>query len=106
MTFVNLTPHTVNVIRQDGSVLDLPASGQVARCSQSAELVFVQDGIEVTRQAFGEVVGLPDEQEGIFFIVSRLVAAACPERRDLLIPGPLIRGEDGQPMGCQGLSVI
>ena len=106
MNFVNLTPHTLNIIRQNGSVLDIPASGQVARCSQSAETVFVQDDIEVTRQTFGKVIGLPEEQDGVLFIVSRLVAAACPERRDVLIPGPLVRGEDGQPIGCKGLSIL
>lgn len=104
--FVNLTPHMVNVVLPDGSVRDFPASGSVARCSQSSEVIAELDGIPVTRQTFGEVQGLPAPQEGLRFIVSRLVASACPERHDLLIPGPLVRGEDGQPRGCQGLSVL
>ena len=106
MTFVNLTPHTINVILPDGSVRDFPASGSVARCSQSNIVVAELDGIPITRQSFGEVVGLPAPQEGTRFIVSRLVAAACPDRDDLLIPGPLVRDAAGQPKGCEGLSVL
>ena len=34
------------------------------------------------------------------------IVAAVPERVDLLIPGPLVRGDNGQPIGCNGLSVL
>lgn len=102
---INLTPHEVNIITPSG-VIDIPASGAVARCSQSSEQVTTINGIPVTKQVFGEVVDLPEPQNGVFYIVSRLVAAAAPERRDLLIPGPLVRGDNGQPIGCNGLSVL
>lgn len=102
---INLTPHIINVVVPSGNI-DIPASGQVARCSQTSSEVSVINGIPVTKQEFGEVVGLPAEQEGTYFIVSRLVAAACPDRHDLLIPGPLVRNADGQPIGCKGLSVL
>lgn len=102
---INLTPHMVNVVVPSGTI-DIPASGQVARCSQTSSEVCNINGIPVTKQEFGEVVGLPAPQEGTYFIVSRLVAAACPDRHDLLIPGPLVRNADGQPVGCQGLSVL
>ena len=107
MMLVNLTPHTVNVILPSGEVRDIPASGQVARCRQSDKLAFTIDGvIPVTYQTFGNVEGLPDRQDKTFYIVSRLVAAACPDRKDLLIPGPLVRNSEGQPIGCQGLSIL
>ena len=102
---INLTPHTINIVVPSGTI-DIPTSGTIARCSQSNEVVGEVNGISVTRQSFGEVENLPAEQEGTYYLVSRLVAAACPERHDLLIPGPLVRNEAGQPVGCQGLSVL
>lgn len=103
--FINLTPHVINVVVPSGTI-DIPASGQVARCSQTSKEVCKINDIPVTKQEFGAVEGLPAPQEGTYYLVSRLVAAACPERHDLLIPGPLVRNEAGQPVGCQGLSVL
>lgn len=102
---INLTPHGINIFTADGEhLLDVPASGMVARCSQSNVVVGEVNGIPVTRQSFGDVVDLPEARDGIIYIVSRLVAAACPDREDLLIPGPLVRDAEGRPCGCQGLS--
>lgn len=66
----------------------------------------VIDGIKITKQTFGEVTGLPEPRDGVYYIVSKIVAQACPDRHDLLIPGPAVKGEDGRPIGCNGLSVI
>lgn len=108
---VNLTPHKINIVSEDGSKLyDVPVSGTVARCSQAETHLFdLQVGevsIPVTGQSFGEVIDLPSPQEGILYIVSRLVASACPDRDDLLVPGPLVRNDEGQPVGCRGLSRV
>lgn len=106
MELINLTPHTINVVVSGGNIIDIPVSGTVARCSQSNEIVGEVNGIPVTRQVFGEVVDLPEAKEGVAYIVSRLVASVCPERKDLLIPGPLVRDDEGHPIGCKGLSVL
>lgn len=105
--FVNLTPYTINILNEnDQEIMTIPASGIVARYSQSEETVMTIDGINVTRQTFGDVFDLPEPQDGSFFIVSRLVAMAAPDRLDLLIPGPLVRNDQGQPIGYRGLSVV
>lgn len=96
----NFTPHVINIV--DGP--SIPSDG-VARCTQQDIPVAVIDGVQVTHQVFGDVVGLPDPQDGVFLIVSRLVAAACPDRKDLLVPGPLVRDNAGQPIGCRGLAI-
>lgn len=104
--FVNLTPHAINVYAPDGThQRDLPVSGlPIARRAQSMEVVGELDGIQITRQVFGPVENLPASQEGTCYVVSRIVADACPDRTDLLIPGPQIRNDAGQPIGCIGLS--
>ena len=106
--FVNLTPHVVNIFDAEGHhVMGIPTSGSVARCSQHEQQVAEIDGVTITRQYFGEVEGLPEAKDGTFYIVSRMVAESVGlSRTDLLVPGPLVRNEDGQPIGCRGLSRI
>nr|DAL55746.1 MAG TPA_asm: hypothetical protein [Caudoviricetes sp.] len=104
---VNLTPHTINVYDGDIHIVDIPVSGlPVARCRQRQKHVGIINGIQITCQTFGDVENLPEWEPDTYFVVSRLVAEALPERDDLLVPGPLVRDEKGQPCGCQGLSVI
>lgn len=106
MNIINCTPHDLNIVREDGTVLTIAPSGVIPRCTQREEVVSSLDGIAVTRQVFGEVIDLPEPQPGKYLVVSRLVASATRGRKDLLVPGPMVRGADGRPCGCQGLSVI
>lgn len=46
---------------------------------------------------------LPAEEAGVALVVSALVRLAVPHRRDVFSPGELVRGTDGQPVGCRGL---
>ena len=104
--FVNCTPHVVDIVREDGSILSIEPSGVVPRCTQMEDEIASIYGIVVTRQTFGKVIDLPEPEIGVYLIVSRLVAAAVKGRKDLLVPGPLVRDEKGQPCGCRGLSVV
>ena len=108
-TIVNLTPHAVNVIRDDNSVaITIPASGNVARCSQTIDIVgSITTGsvsIPVSSSSYGEVIDLPDPKPGYYYIVSRLVMSACPARQDLLCPNDLVRNDAGQVIGCRSLA--
>ena len=105
MAIVSLLPHVTSVVVDD-SVTFIDPSGTVARCTQTEEVIGSVDGIPLTRQTFGAVTGLPEPEEGTWFLVSRMVAAAVPDRHDLLIPGPLVRDDRGVVVGCRGLSVI
>ena len=105
-TILNCTPHQIDIVREDGTVLSIKPSGVVPRCSQSEKKLLSLNGIAITKQTFGEVVNLPEEKPGVFLVVSRMVAAATEGRKDLLVPGPLVRDENGQPCGCRGLSVV
>ena len=104
MTFVNLTPHALNVFDGDVEVLTIAPSGTVARCTQKDVLDTELDGVKIFKQEFGDVVDLPEPQNGVMFVVSRLVASAAVGRDDLLVPGALKRNDQGQPVGCMGLA--
>ena len=104
VVLVNMTPHDLNIVQIDGSILTVAPSGFVPRCA-SSEVVDGTIGnlIQVTRQTLGEVEGLPESLPATFYIVSRLVASAA-NRPDLLVPGPLVRDDQGKVVGCKGLS--
>lgn len=115
MKLVNLTPHALSIHRFPANeeelegVVILPPSGSVARLQNSPPeqvgSVFpsILEAIPVFRMRTGDPEGLPDPQEGVFLVVSTMVRVACPDRDDLLSPGPLVRDEEGRPVGCEGL---
>lgn len=100
---VNLTPHTVNLQTDTGTIFDFVASGLVARAgtkpSESVDLC----GLPVGQPTeFTDVVDLPEPQEGVYFIVSMIVGSSVKAsgkvRKDLLGPDTTkaIRNEAGQ----------
>lgn len=112
VTLVNKTPHMINLICEDGTKISLEPVLPTPRVSSSsiktaAYTIIDENGAEhmVIREApeFGEVVDLPEPQEGVLYIVSMLVAARAQNRTDLVSPGRQIRNEAGQVIGCAGL---
>lgn len=109
--FINLTPHTLNIVKADGSIVDIPPSGDIARARVSSSSTFViatLKGINVKQTfggVFGDVTGLPDTQDGIIYIVSRKVKDKVPNRPDVLVPGAPVRDADGKIVGADGLSL-
>lgn len=100
--FVNLTPHEVNIISDDG-VMHIPPSGKVARCEQLEQPAGEIDGIRVTHVSMGEPIDLPPSREGVTYIVSHIVLQKATWRKDLVKPGALVRNAAGEIVGCEGL---
>lgn len=135
MALVNLTPHTVTLIIGE-STRDIPPSGTVARCTVQREQIDSialwadcpdahsdehnpgspylcgacggQENLDVpiTRSVFGAVEGLPDPAPRTHYIVSRVVAEAARDRRDLLVPDDTVRDEQGRIIGCRALARV
>ena len=103
MLFVNLTPHALNVRKANGTSIEIPPSGTVARRSAERVVVGDIDGITVYATKFGQLEGLPEPSEDTVFIVSALAAQACADRHDVFVPGEAIRDEAGRVIGCDGL---
>ena len=81
MKFVNLTPHTLNVLDEGGNViLSLPPSGEVARVDSRRTLVGYLGPVPVFKTEYGDVVGLPDPQPDTVFVVSTLVLTALASK--------------------------
>ena len=61
--FVNLTPHEIRIVGEDGRVkFAIPPSGRVARVKTEQKVVGYLNGIPVVKTEFGEVV-VVDENE-------------------------------------------
>lgn len=112
--FKNLTPHEVTVVDGDRSVTFQP-SGQVARVDEDARFVgyyAAKDDeqkplhIPVKMVSAADVTGLPEQEDNVVHIVSRMVADACPDRQDLVFPFRLIRDDQGRITGCTGFGVV
>lgn len=104
MEIRNLTPHILNIVAADGIVVNIEPSGIVPRISSSQEIVEVINGINVSHEVLGDVIDLPAPEEGVVFVVSRLVASAVKGRNDILVPGNLLRNDQGQVIGANGLA--
>ena len=76
--FVNCTPHAI--VLNDGRVFQ--PSGNIGRVSQSHSDF---NSLDICKQKFGEVEGLPSPQKNTYYIVSALVLAAS-DRSDLIAP--------------------
>lgn len=105
MKIVNLTPHIINAVRNDGEMTAFAPSGLVARVATSTEHMGEMEGIALHRTTFGEVIDLPDPEADTIYVVSALVRGAVPHRKDVVSPGALLRDENGQPIGCDGFAV-
>lgn len=99
MTFINCTPHTINL--NNGESFD---SKFIARVS-SNHSEFVNG---ICSQEFGDILGLPEPQEGVLFIVSAIVLSAVKlsGRNDCVAPATghsdTIRNDKGHIISVPG----
>ena len=104
---INLTPHAINYIHDDGKVTNIPSNG-IARASQTMKESGEAEGFRIVTTQFGAPVDLPDYEPGKQYIVSAItVSAARAYGRttdDLLIVADTVRNEQGQIVGCRAFA--
>ena len=98
----NLTPHAITVGKET-----IPSHG-IARVSASYVKAGNVGGMEVYRQTFGDVEGLPAPESGTIYIVSALVLSALAgSRNDVFAPATghpgVVRNEAGHIVSVPGL---
>ena len=126
MQFINLTPHAISIFAAKGDaapVIIVPPSGLVARVATQKEHIDTFEGIPVFRVSHGDIEGMPSDWswplEETVLITSALAKPALdlwledqrPPNEEMepqalvwtASPGELMRGPDGQPIGCIGL---
>ena len=105
---INLTPHPVNIVNEEGNVIKVFESAGVARAAQKDVEIGRLEGIPIIETEFGEPIGLPEYSQGTYYIVSAITAKAASlsgrNTQDLLLTGKTVRNSDGQIIGCQALA--
>ncbi len=104
---INLTPHPVTVDPGGSNPVTFPPTGVVARVREvlrGRHCLTVTDGrIPLQWISYGdEVDGLAAPRDGVFYLVSRVTAAAI-HRADLVFPQDEVRDNSGQIIGCLAL---
>lgn len=114
---INLTQHDINILLAGtDKFYCIPPSGIVSRCATEYTTVSqlrtegVIDGYEheqtfnVRERYFNEPTDLPAPQDGVLYIVSRIVAEACANvRSDLLMVDGTIK-EGREIIGCEAFA--
>ena len=97
----NFTPHPIRC----GDKL-FPSVG-IARVSVETQKIEGNFPIPLSISKFSETItGLPEEEPGVFLIVSRMVAEALPKRNDLLVVNETTRDQEGRIDGCSSFTMI
>ena len=99
MNIINLTPHAITFMHEDGTTEVFAASGDVARVEQFIfSLRDTKYNLKTTVPSC--VVGLPEKDVNTVYIVSAMVREAEPTRDDLWSPTSFVRDEEGRIIGC------
>lgn len=103
----NLTAHPVVLVGENDSIL-LPGCSSPPRIFdevvRSSSVTVDQLDIPVRDITAGSVSGLPEPLDDVLLIVPRIVAAACPDRPDLVVPYEDVRDHDGRVIGCRAFA--
>ena len=122
---INCTPHNINIYTpsgcymRDGCLYLRDDAGEFPRpfrtypaAKKPARVTFVQDpagladGILIYRWFTEEIVNFPEPKPNTFYIVSKMVAQAWPEREDFIFPGTLVFDAEGRVVGCIDFSRV
>jgi hypothetical protein len=105
MKIVNLTPHSLTLVGENGTLV-VPPSGVVVRLAVTRTALdsVTVDGVSipVSLPVLGDVTDMPAAEVGVILVVSALVAGAV-NRFDVYSPGELIRDSGGNVIGARGL---
>jgi hypothetical protein len=104
---INFTGHLVNIIDENGLVkTTYPPSGRIARIDNRNLELFKLNGTPVLSMMLKDITDLPRRKKDTFFIVSRIIALACPNRKDLIVPNDIVRDGRGEIYGCRSFARV
>ena len=106
--FINLTPHPISLPGHTIAPSGKQARVEPALRIQSSVPVSDTVSIDLADTTWGQILGLPGHEPGVYLIVSNIVVAAAHAagRRldDLLVPGGQRRDDSGRIVGCTCLT--
>lgn len=108
VTLTNLTPHEFALFDGDRTVVTIPPSGRVCRIGEqrSEPSGVLLRGVQipiVDLRYTTEMSDLPDPEDGVLLLVSRISAQVLAHRPDVVFPLDEVRDEKLRIVGCRRL---
>lgn len=106
---INLTAHDIVILDEAGKEVKVIQTTGVIACNKEVEVVSYIDDIPIVETRYGDVVNMPDMEEGQYFIVSKVVAEKLKllgRTMDILVPEKLVRDRGGSIRGCKYLARV
>jgi len=106
MKIRNLTPHDVEILDSNKNTVRTikKENCNTPRLVEDCKVIDKIDDIIIKSKSYSKCIDLPEQVEGVYLIVSGLIASAM-KRDDLLIPNT-VRDEGGRIIGCDSFSQI
>jgi len=104
VSIINMTPHEINLFIEVGEI-NLPSSGTI-RLEEKINIIGNIGGVPIIEKKFFAAKKLPPEIDGVYYIVSLIVAQTYPQRKDFLVIGETIRDENGRIAGCKSFAIL
>jgi hypothetical protein len=103
--FKNLTYHEIAFMTQKGELISIPPSGQIARVEYTPEVIDMVGDVPVIKISYKEPVGLPEPEEGVYYIVSATVKNAVGESRPDVVAAYSVERVAGTPTHAKGVRI-
>lgn len=101
--FINLTGYPIRV-QCNSKWAQIPADKEVSRVLYAVAFKDKIEGMDIYSHGVNAITGLPDPQEGKYYIVLPEVRFLLPKRRDLVTHGELMYDEQTKrPVGFKNL---
>lgn len=107
-TIINKTPHSINfyygdkiyTFKSDESPCRITSTEEDGSCIKCGHW---QDFIElpIKKIKYGKTENLPEQNNWAYYIVSSIVKANNPDRKDLIVPNDFVRDDKGNIIGCK-----
>jgi hypothetical protein len=102
---INATFHPINILNEMGVLMKVfPKTGVSIRLEERMTEGEDIDGIPTGVINWDGAVNMPEQKEGVFYIVSQLTQSLLTHRSDLLSPKGIVRDNDGNVLGCRMFS--
>lgn len=104
MKIINLTGNNI-AVRVNNEDIYIPSEQPALRVEVTHSTTFLENGAKIKIRTFYGSVDLPEEQEGVYYLVNTL-PADHPDlrvRKDILIPRGAIKDANGRVVSCKEL---
>lgn len=107
---INCTSHEIGVYDNIGLLIgtfpksSLPIPRVIEEDSEGPFILCFGREVPTTRKTYSNVENMPEEMQGVTYIVSKMVLDACKDRTDLIAPDTgsgAVRNEKGQIVGTK-----